>query len=813
MFRSFLLITLRNIRGSGSMLPNILSLAVGMASCVLIYNYVVYEYSFDKFHLDLDDLIRLETIERNEVGQDTENAYTHFNLGELLIENEPAIQHLTRVAPFSENRDGFFRIQEEGKVLKRIYADKVFYTDESFFKVFSFELLKGDIDSALTRENSILLSSAHAQRVFGPGWMENDTIIGTQLKSGRENLNKEEFIITGIFAKPPPNSHLQFDALVSISSPKSGIQIKSNGQRTNLYTYVRLKEGAGLKSLEEYQFTNSEGFLTQVSQRKVGNIHSGKPIANQAELGADREMISFLMAIGVVILVMVWANYINSSLITSIHRIKEIGIRKLLGVKPLQLAFTFLAEALFINLLGAFIAIFLVVLSLKALDVFEYINYPTHFARAHFLRSLMFLLGLSFLSSLVSGLYPAVLMSKMQPVESLRGSLRVAQSKYSNKGSKVIRGLLIMQLGIVLIFVSAVYTVHRQLSYLENNNFSITELDVEGVFPGIIGADDDFNRRFVKLYNDMSEEGFITKMDLSNMYRGQLKNTYLVSPLAKPGMDSSEMYQEKFQLYTVDHTYLKDDSLAFVAGTNFSPFFSTDYGSVIVNESALKAIGYNDAEEAIGKFADDVNGLKIISGVIRNKTKEEPPMMFKTGLRFPTYFDIKVRIRGTSGSSIQGGLNRLERRLSMHFPYFYLLDEQFENMYKSEKEILNFFVSANIVALLIAGIGLYGLSSFTTLKRNQEIGVRKVLGANVFDILRILYYDFGLLMLYGALISFPLIIWGVSQWLSTYTYRIGLDVSLVLIPILGTALFILSTVSTQCWRSASKNPVLILKRN
>ena len=704
---------------------------------------------------------------------------------------------------------------KDEQVTHRIYADKVFFVDQNFFEVFSYKLLIGDKANVLRKPNTMLISEQHAFRIFGEDWATQETLIGTVLKSGRDNLNVEAFVIEGVFQKPPANSHLQFDMIASVTSPVSGLALIDNGPRKNLYTYVKTKPKTRLdqNALNQYDHSDLEGNKFSVDVRMVSKIHLSETMANQPELGANKEMISFLIAIGIIIFVMVWTNYINSSLITSIYRIKEIGIRKLLGIKPPQLIFTFLSESFLINLFAGFIAVLLIIFSLKALEVFPYIDYPTDFARSTFGTSLLFLFFLCVLSSVVSGTYPALLMSKMQPVESLRGSLQVAQSKYSNKGSKVIRGLLIMQLGIVLIFVSAVYTVHKQLSYLENNNFSLTELKVEGIFPGIIGADDDFNRRFLKLRNDMTEEGTITEMTLSNLYRGQLKNTYLASPLSKPEMDSALMYQGTIHLYIVDYEYFKKDSASFLAGNNFSPLFSSDYGHIIINESAMHAIGYASPEEAVGQLADDVNGFKTITGIIRNKLDNEPPKMFKTGLRFSTYFNITMQIRGTSGTKIQSGLNRLERRLSFQFPYLYLLDEQYEDMYKSENEILNFFVSSNIVALLIAGIGLYSLSSFTTIKRNQEIGIRKVLGAKTFDILLILYYDFGILMMYGGLIAAPLIIWGSKSWLSTYNYNIGVDFTILVLPLIATILFIASIVSARCWKSANQNPVVTLTRS
>ncbi len=815
MLKSFLLISFRNIKGSGSLLPSILSLTVGMAACVLIYSYVSYQLSFDKFHRDVDRISRLETVQVNQIGEKSKDAYTNYNLGEAILEDQSAVTTLTRLMPFSENRDGFFRITIGEEVVNRVYADNVFYADDQFFEVFSFPLAMGDVESVLSEPNAILISEAHAYKIFGPAWRENEKIIGTLFKSGYTNLNETEFVLKGVFQNLPENSHIQFDALISLSSPKSNISIADSRARENLYTYVKLNTNETLSAddLKKYNRSNSEKIEFSIDIRNITEIHSGEAMANQAELGANKEMISFLFAIGIIILIMVWANYINSSLITSIYRIKEVAIRKLLGVKPVQLTFTFLAESLLINFIGAFLAVFLVIFALRSLEVFDFIDYPVEFAKSSFGKNLLFLLVLCFLSSLVSGIYPALLMSKMQPVESLRGSLQVAQTKHSNKGSKVIRSLLILQLGIVLLFVSALYIVHKQLSYLENNNFSITELKLEGIFPGIIGADDDYNRRFAKLYNDLKSGGYVDEIKLSNLYRGVLKNTYLAVPLSKPDMDTSEIYKGDFQLFIIDYEYFKKDSLKFLAGRNFSPIFSSDYGSVIVNEAAMRAIGYESPEEAIGQLADDVNGFKIISGIIKNEKDDDPPKMYKTGLRFLTYFYLKMQVRGTSGESMQKALNNMERRLRFQFPYFYLLDEQYEELYKSENEVLNFFVVSNIIALLIAGIGLYSLSSFTTLKRNQEIGVRKVLGARVFDILLILYYDFAILMLYGAIISIPLVLWGSTSWLSTYTYKIGIDVTLILIPLLTTVGFILSIVSMRCWRSASRNPVLILSRN
>ncbi len=786
-----------------------------MTACLLIFGYIRYELSFDDFHQKAKQTYRIESVESDINGGQSINAFTGSSLGEQLMDDQPQIQSVTRVIPFSENYNGFFRRYKGEKVVNRIYSKRAFFADPNFFQVFDYELLLGDPQTVLSKPGNLLISEDHAMGIFGEGWSKHKGLIGTEIRSGRANLDEATYQISGVFKRTPENSHLRFDVIVSSLSSESGTNIRANQDPPNLYTYVLLEDGTTLEQsrLDLFKSNHWSGNTYAIRATRIDDIHLGDSVSNQPEPNANKQILTFLIAIGIIILIMTWANYINAALISSIYRIKEIGIRKLMGTRPLQLGFTFIGEALLLNFSAATISAFLTIFLLRSIEVFPLLEYPVEHVRADGLMGVAFLLILVVFSSLVSGIYPALLMGKMKPIESLRGSLQVAQSRYSNKSSRVVRSLLVMQLGVVLLFVSALLTVHKQLKYLENNRFSLTRIQVEGIFPGIIGADHHYNNRYDVLYKKLKEQGLLTNIEVSNLYHGQVKNTYLMNALYKPGLDSSEIYKDPFQLFIVDHAYFKNSEDKFLAGESFSPVFSTDYSSVIINESAMHAIGYDSPDIAVNKGVEDVNGLKKISGIIANKTSGEAPKMYKTGLRYPTYFTIDLEVSGTSGERIQEALNVIERRLSFQFPYFYLLDEQFTDLYKSEKETLSVFVSASIVALLIAGIGLFSLSSFTTLKRRQEIGIRKVLGARISDILLILYYDFGLLMFYGTCIALPLIIWGTLNWLSTYQYSISLNGGLIIAPLLATALFILSVVSARCWQSATTNPAQSLSKD
>lgn len=256
----------------------------------------------------------------------------------------------------------------------------------------------------------------------------------------------------------------------------------------------------------------------------------------------------------------------------------------------------------------------------------------------------------------------------------------------------------------------------------------------------------------------------------------------------------SSTHNENFLLSLVDYSYWADDTSLFISGTNFSTKFGEDFNGVIVNESALRAMNFSNADSAIGKLVGKYNSMLSIKGVIKNNATEDPPMVYVTGFRYPTYFDILLNVQGSTAEKINTALDKLTADLQYDLPNFYFITRNFESQSQQEKSLLNLFVFFTGIAVFVACMGVYSLSAFTAQKRTKEMGLRKILGANVNQILFILIYDFMRLIFFGSIISIPLIVFGIRSWLSNYTYRIDLQPLLLVIPILTMTVIAISII-------------------
>jgi putative ABC transport system permease protein len=816
--KNFLLVSYRNLkRNRGSSLLNILSLSLGMAVCLFIFQYLYFEYSYDSFHSNADKLYRVQTDTYNLNDRIKQNAYSQPNIGKILKEEFEEIIDYTRLIPFSDNGTAFFQEPLENGTFSPVYIEKAYFAENSLFNLFSIDLIEGDISKPLGEPNSILISESKMQTLFGADLRNGQSVVGKSLKTGREGLDENIYTIKGVFKDLPTNSHLKFDLLVSLSSPESGLSLTSVSNQNSL-TYVLSNGSTDLKTNEieasnlVYPSKEAQLINFRLSFVPIKKIHYSSKVSNEPEPTANILFLTFLGIIGLIILILASTNYINSAIINSIDRTKEVGVRKLLGIKPHQLILTFLGEALFINVIAGVLALFNFILGLRLISLYSQIQYPVPMDITSVQSAIGFIAVLVIASALCSGIYPAWFLSELKPLDSLRGNSQVTNSKLSSKGSKVIRFLLIFQLTLGIIFLSSVYIVYQQLEYLKVHDNQPIGLKVTAKFPGLSGTTGVYLNQYQRFIQNQLGNERITEVRLSNLYYGQIRKTQIVKPFYLVG-NERDTTSAPFRLYIIDYQYWRDSSDVFLSGANFSSQFGKDYDHVIVNESAMAAIGFDHPDKILNKRIGQYNGYLTVSGVVKNQTALEPPKVYLTGAGHPTYFEMTVQIPGSTSDRIKRTLDNIEILWSAQFPNFYFLERQFDDQLKSEKNILVMFFSFSFIAIFIACLGMFGLSSFTTYKRTKEIGIRKVLGANSFQILILLMSDFLSLIFYACVFAIPIIIYGSTEWLNNYALRINLSPLLLLIPITVIMCICFLIVIRQCWRTATSNPVLALASN
>lgn len=814
MLKNFLLISYRNIRSNkGASLLNIFSLAMGMATCLFIFNYVYYELSFEKFHSRASDIYRVETntYELNDVK--TRNAYSAFNAGDSLTRQFEEITNSVSLVPYSENGSAFFGLPNRGSTDKKIFIPLAYFAQRSVLDIFSVNVVAGNPLSCLIEPYSIILSTTMVRKVFGEEANYN-ALIGTKIKPTNLDIGAPDFTITGIFKDLPANTHLHFDALVSVSSSARNLSLSRN---ENSYNYVLMPKGSASEINGQLSglgvVSSADGTLEkQLSLKAIRDIHLASKISNEPGTNANLLFLTFLAVIGLIILTLACTNFVNNAIINSIDRAREIGIRKLAGILPHQLLTTLLAESFLVNAFAGFIGLIIFTVGLQSLLTFTDITYPIALSASTVLVSFVFLLVLIIISTLLSGVYPATLLISLKPVEALKGKAQVINSRQSTKGSKVMRILLIFQLCMSIIFISAVYVVQEQLAFMRKNDLQPFELRVTAKFGGLTGVNDIYARQSARFLNQEVQNSNTDVLEVTNLYNGQINYIREIKSLYQNGVDSVGIPQH-FLLHSIDHSYWKDSTDVFLGGGNFGSVFGLDYNGVIINESALKAMKFETPTEAIDKELAKYNGYLYVKGVVKNGHPDDPPKVYVTGYRYPTYFNLSLQTLGSSAKSINGTLLTTQGRWEGQFPWLYFIDRKFEDQSAMEQNLLKMFFIFTFLAVFIACLGIFGLSSFTAIKRTKEIGIRKILGAGVLNILLILIYDFLQLMFYGSIVAIPIVILGAREWLTNYSVRIHFNPLFVVLPILIMSVIAISIIVKQCWRTSVLNPIQALDQH
>ncbi|NVJ45668.1 MAG: ABC transporter permease [Cytophagia bacterium] len=812
MLKSFLLISIRSMWSkSGSALLNIICLALGVATCLFISNYIFYELSFDAFHTNANRLYRLETDDYRNQEITRRDAFTPFGKGDELKEQFSQVEDYFRLIPFSENYSAFL-VSNFGAIERTHYVETAYYADNSILDLLNIEIIEKS-ESALSKTNTAAISFELAKSLFPDEIKEGQSILGKSVRNRTSDLQSQQYEITVVFEKLPINSHLHFDALFSTVGEDL---LLDNSSSSNSLTYVLLRENADPAAINNQLLKQSiptDEFITyykSTSLYPLKNIHLGHQASNQPSSPTNAMFLIFLAAIGIIVLLLSTTNYVNNCIITALDRAKEIGIRKLLGVSPNQLRQSIYFESLFTNLIASVLGVLLFIIGQRSARIFIDVGYPVGYSSERIQLLALTVLAIILLTTIFTAGYPAQLLNSLKLTQALKGKNVVFQSKQSSSGARAMKTLLVFQLAMSMIFVSGAFAVYSQLNYLKEKDKRSIALEVRGKFPGLTGSNEyaaDLNTVYLR---SALEEGTINSFKISNLSNGQVRMRQYIAPLSLEG--DSSTYDGQFLLSIVDHNYWSNDTSVFISGSNFSPKFGKDYNGVIINESALEAMKFIHADTAIGKVVGKYNSMLSVKGVIKNRTPDEKPMVYVTGFRYPTYFDITLNIKGNSAEKIDKALTQLRTDLQYDLPKFYFITRNFENQSKLERSLLNLFILFTCIAVFVACMGVYSLSSFTAQKRTKEMGLRKILGANVSQILYILIYDFMRLIFIGSIISIPLIVFGIRSWLNNYAYRIDLHPLLLAIPILTMTIIAVSIIIKQSWKTAVVSPLRAISR-
>lgn len=802
MIKSYFKIAWRNIvRNKAFSAINIVGLALGIAACILILQYVAFELSFDNFHANGDQIYRVRQDRYNEGKLSTEWAAGAFAVGNSFKEAYPEVEDYVKLI----NRGSM--VLDHGE--RSFKVEKVYISSSSFFSVFSYPLLNGNPKTALTETNTVVLSASVASKLFG-----NENPVGKIIQINKRKSAK----VTGVFEDMPANTHFKTDILISYATFVS--EVKPNNpdlawQWDGCLTYLKLRKGTDIPKLEakfpalvdklageEHKKYNSAAvYLLQ----PLKDIHLYSHLMMEAEPNGDGNTVYLLLGIAFFIVVIAWVNYINLSTARAINRAREVGVRKAVGSQRSQLIGQFMMESVLLNGLAVVLALILVALSLPKFN--EISGQQLSFA---LLGSRMFwlpLITLFIVGAFFSGLYPAFVLSGFKPVVVLKGKVST-----STKRILLRKSLVVFQFAASLFLLVGTLTVFQQIRYMRQQSLGINIDQTLVINPPIVADDSTFMRQMSAFKDELLRQSGVKSVTASTVVPGQ-PSQWNAGGIRLKGTDESAGKQ--YRIIGVDYDFLKTYDLKLVSGRNFSKEFGSDPKAVIFNKMAVKQLGFSNPEQAIGKEINFWGEIFTIVGVTDNFHQQSlkdayEPLIIRLIPDIRGYFSVKLSTgqANTSVAGIQSEWNRFFPGNPFEYSF---LDDRFNDQYKADQRFGQVFGVFTGLAILVACLGLFGLASFTTAQRTKEIGIRKVLGSSVYAIVEMLYREFAILILISFLISAPLAWFATSRWLNGYAFRTDIQWWLFAAPFVLVLVIALLTVSFQSIKAALMNPVKSLK--
>ena len=811
MFTNYLKIAYRNLlKNKVFSLINILGLAIGMAACLLILQYVRFELSYDDFR----NAALYRVVEYSYMnGEAAERrAQTTPALALALREDIPEVVRAARLihtGPLMS--DPVLQVGD-----RSFHEEKIYFADSSFLTMFSYHMLQGNADRALTQPGSMVMSASMAQKYF-----PDQDAVGQLLTFHRGERGPAPIKVTGVFEDIPGNSHVHTDFLVSFNSLP--FNVDDEWEWGNFYNYLEINSKADPALVQEKVMASVEkhrgkvlaewrkaGYTRTYDLQSIQDIHLDSDLNAEAEPNGSRRTVNFLTLIAFFILVIAWINYLNLTTAKSVERAREIGIRKVVGSQRKQLIAQFLLESLVINLLAILLAFTIAELLMPPFRTFTQGQFTTTFD----IETSLAVAGLLIVGTFLSGLYPALMLSTYQPLRVLKGSV-----KGSKRSIALRKGLVVFQFAASISLIAGTLAVQQQLQFMRQQNVGLNmeqTLVVKG--PGI--KDSTYQQHLVYFKNEARKLPVVQAVAVSSSVPGRelswARGFYQPTQPQNPvGANIIAVDEEFFDLYCP----------TFLAGRNFSRAYSSDRGAVIFNETAIRQLGFENPEEAVQQSvvwdeSDDDKHLKTVVGVIEDFNQESlhqavEPMVFvlKRYLRAPwagEYYSLKI-----STQDYAQALANIQDEWASAFPNspfdYFFLDDHFNQQYQSDQQFGRIFGLFAGLAILIACLGLFGLSSYVTLQRTQEIGIRKVLGASTPSIVTLLSRDFLRLVLIASFITVPLLYFLIQKWLENYAYRMDIQWWLLTLPVVLVWLLALITISTQTIKTALANPVDALR--
>ncbi|MEJ7739014.1 MAG: ABC transporter permease [Chitinophagaceae bacterium] len=805
MLKNYLKVAFRNLwKNKFFSAINMLGLAIGISTCLLITLFVLDELSFDHYNENAGRIYRVNT-DLKFGGAEQKFAVASAPLGFTMVNESPEIENAVRFRSYGSSviRKGDQNIKE----------DRIIYADSTLFDVFTLPIVSGHSKKALTEPNTLVISERIARKYFNRTNVAGEILLFD---------NKTNYKITAVIRNIPPASHFNFDIFVSLSGLAESRD--DNWLSFNFNTYLLLRknvdpafvESRFQQLIKKYTWPKVKQLMNITPEEflKSGNyfnlslmpltaihLHSDR-IAELAPNG-DIKMVYIFSAVAIFILLIACVNFMNLSTARSANRAKEVGIRKVLGTPRYKLIYQFLTESVLMSLFSFLIAIVICTLALPFFNELSYKELSLSPDQHPFL--LVKLIACAIVIGLLAGSYPALYLSAFEPIVVLKGKLSTGF-----KSSVFRNSLVIFQFFISTLLIIGTIVIYRQLNYIQHKKLGFSKEQVIVVKDSYVLKD-----QVETFKNEVLKQPALVSATVSG---------YLPVPSGRsdsPFFPEGEIDNNKavsMQYWSIDHDYINTMGMEIAQGRDFSKQFPTDSAGVIINESAAGLFSYT---APVGKK------ISVITDVNTGKTKSYTILSVVKNFHFeslrqnigalclvlePSNYAVSFRVKGGDMQKTVGEIERLWKKIAPGEMFNYsFLNEDFNAMYRSEQRMGSIAISFAFLAIFIACLGLFGLANYAAEQRTREIGIRKVLGASVANISAMLSKDFLKLVVIATIITFPIAWFIMHQWLQDFAYRTNISWWIFTIAGLIAITIALLTISFQAVKAALSNPVKSLR--
>lgn len=806
MIKNYFKIALRNLlRNKSLTFINLVGLATGFAITLLIVQYVQFERSYEDSHPNADRIVRLTLNYLTGNSITTQDSEMYPAAGPKLKSEVPEVEKYTRVYALGEPNSPM-QIGEQQFLMKELYA-----VDADFFNMFNYKLIYGSKKDLFKKPNEAVVTESIALKYFN-----RIDVVGEVIKSPGSR-GDVLYNIVGVTNDSPPNTHLKVDMLISYPTMISDQGMlnrhgekEDNWDGNNSYMYVQLVEGADYKRFTNTLADFSKKLIDEekikseaIVGQKIKDIHLYSKKTFEPEPNGDAKAVYFLFAVALLIIISAFVNYINLTTSQALDRAKEVGVKKVLGSTKSQLRIQFLVESIVINILAGVLALILISIVKSKFIVFS--GLPESFSLFGNLSFWLLLLAFIVLGGLMSGLYPAFVLSSFKPSTVLKGSF-----SHSIKGNLLRKGLVVFQFAITTILLIQTFTVNEQIDFLRSLDRGVNVQNSIVVEAPAKSTSENYSA----FKQNLLASSNIKAVAMSHTVPGQPSGALSTTADIRITGTTPDAYHN-FYLTFIDKDYVPLLGVDMLTGSNFDESTTQEKRQVIVNEKALEKWNITDPEKAVNNKLSFWGAEWTIKGVVKNYHQQSPkspllPMIHIFNNSFGSLATVQF-IGGTPSKNLQ----QVKEAFNTVYPEapfsYFFMDQEYDKQFKAEDRFKNVFMILTAFSILIACLGLFGLASFSVAKRKKEIGIRKVVGASTTTILVLLSKDSLKTVIISVVISAPITYFLVQNWLKNFAYKIDLHIWLFLLPILLVFLLVLLSISFKTLKTAIANPINSLR--